>query len=261
MKNIILALAAAMCSISAFGTAQISEIIVYNGKTMDMYSLPLQQHPSFKEIKARFASKHTNTALYRGYKSYWSIRNDSLFLDSISSGYNAKTITGSDIFNEIGGTLPIFASWVNKTLHLIGGECVYYIHDDWESKYEDNIFTTIINGKVQSKRSVKNENISKGCSEAKMIEILSDFVSKNCPWLKKGQRIIIIARYDKTDSRHQPIHTEIKILKGEELIPSDQKEEFKRNIGQLIVNEKLIPAAWIDGKLFCPEWYLPLTMH
>lgn len=258
MKKLALLIIGFACYTLAFATAQMSELITYNGKCYGMFSLPLEEHTRIDSIRAHIPDKWT-TALYRCYRGYWSIKNDSLFLDSIGVPTHGG-LRKYDISKDLGSAKPVFASWFTGSLHLIGGKCVFYIHDDWLSKYEDNIYLDIVGGKVKESRIKKNELINPTRGILVVKKVIDDFVNENFHWLETGKRIVVQAQYVEADpSTHKPIRTKIRITRDNFGMTDQQQQEFIDKLSKLMIDERLLPAAWVDGKIYCDLWTFPIT--
>lgn len=259
MKKMIFLLLACVCTIIAFATAQMSESMHYNGKWYGMFSLPLEQHAKIGSIRTHIPDIW-NTGLYRCYRGYWSIRNDSLFLDSI--GYPDKNgLCKYDLSKELGGTTPLFASWVNDTLHLIDGKCIFYVHDAWLSKFENDSYLNVIDGKVKGIRTSKNEIINPERPTQEVNEIINQFVKDNLPWLERNKRIVIQAKYVETDSLHNPTHTRINIIRDDAGMTDMQRQDLIDKLDCLMIKERLIPAAWAEGELYCFLYSFIIIKH
>lgn len=118
-------------------TAQQPEVLIYNGKQLEMISLPDLNG----KLTPGFGS---STNLYRGYIGIWEIKDNKLYL-------NGRKESG--FMKEPG---PIFADWVSQELHVWVGNVLEYKHAGFGSTYEEDWFFLIENGILQSIRTVNN---------------------------------------------------------------------------------------------------------
>lgn len=123
---------------NAWGTAQVSDYLIYKGDTLKIYANPLESYfdstlrPRPDSVFDKYGYK--STGCWRGYIGYWEIKNDSLFLLELH-GDSCK-IDLSLIFKDRQTDKKIFADWVNFSILNPYGDLVYYVHMGYESIYE-----------------------------------------------------------------------------------------------------------------------------
>lgn len=105
-------------------TAQEPEILIYNGRQLDMISNPDINPGNANEWRMPF-----HTANYRGYVGTWEIKDNKLYLVNVSGGTDVK--------------LPAFADWVTQDLEAWSGNLLHYVHAGYGSMYEENIIFKI----------------------------------------------------------------------------------------------------------------------
>jgi hypothetical protein len=119
-------------------TGQFGDILIVNGKKVEIFSNPLEEY-FWKKGSRTIGKTDMNeeggcTALWRGYVATWELKNDSLFLIRIQINYcdKPKEINLKKEF----GSKRIFADWVNDTIICPQGELLEYIHLGYASIYE-----------------------------------------------------------------------------------------------------------------------------
>ena len=134
-------------------TAQFSEKLRYDGIEMPLYSLPLKSSPQFQEFAPKIEC--TSTALWRGYIGEWEIVGYDLYLIGIKGvTTEGKSIRLSDIFPNCGDR--VLADWYTGKLRVPIGECIDYVHGDFLSVFEEDLFIDIKNGVVENSFTVSN---------------------------------------------------------------------------------------------------------
>jgi hypothetical protein len=158
MKSILIA--ALILPLVAFGTAQFPDRLLYNGKSEEIFSTPLEQY--FEELGTRPKwLTEMNTACWRGYLASWEIRDDRLYLQKIvreehdpqKDDFFEQDITKRIFPNR---TLPIEATWFSGVVRLPQGKELEYIHMGFESIYEKDHFLEFENGILTKIRIVSN---------------------------------------------------------------------------------------------------------
>jgi len=134
----------------AFGTGQIPDYLILGNDTIAIFSNPLEQY--FEKTGKRELIDFSgcgSTACWRGYIAIWVIKNDSLFLNRITSCWqdcpNSKDANLKVMFGE---EIP-FANWVNGNLIAPKGKRLRYIHMGYASIFEKEQIFKIKNGKVK----------------------------------------------------------------------------------------------------------------
>jgi hypothetical protein len=116
-----------------------------NGKKEQMAAEPLQpflkKHPHL-----RFEPPHT--ACWRGYFGTWELKDDKLYL--IDFNGNLEGIEGEPVPMDLGDLFPdqkkVFADWFSGIIKIEKGELLEYVHLEYESKYEQDLFLVFEDG-------------------------------------------------------------------------------------------------------------------
>lgn len=150
MKKAIISIIGILWINLAFGTGQIPDYLILEKDTIAIFSNPLEQY--FEQIGKRELIDFSgcgSTACWRGYKAIWQIRNDSLFLNKITSCHkNCRDSNDANLKAMFGNNIP-FAEWVNGNLVAPKGKRLKYIHIGYASIFEKEQIFKIKNGKVK----------------------------------------------------------------------------------------------------------------
>jgi hypothetical protein len=140
-------------------TAQVSEKLFYEGKSIFLFSEPLALYLMQNQI--RFTSPHT--ANWRGYVGTWEIIEtegvERLYLVGIEAHKDYETIlTLPDLFP---GFDKVFAHWFTGELRCPQGDLVEYVHMGYASTYEYELFLEFKQGVLVHKYAIHNKPIEK----------------------------------------------------------------------------------------------------
>ena len=140
-------------------TAQVSEKLLYEGKSIFLFSEPLALYLMQNQI--RFTSPHT--ANWRGYVGTWEIIEtegvERLYLVGIEAHKDYETIlTLPDVFP---GFDKVFAHWFTGELRCPQGDLVEYVHMGYASTYEYELFLEFKQGVLVHKYAIHNKPIEK----------------------------------------------------------------------------------------------------
>jgi hypothetical protein len=135
-------------------TAQVTEVLIYEGKKMSICTEPLSNYFVLNGNKPQFVSPHT--ALWRGYVGTWEIIDDRLYLTHIEG---IITDVGPASISSLFPDYPIlvFAHWYSGTLRIPQGKLLNYFHGGYGSTYERDIFLEFKKGILVNKVIKENE--------------------------------------------------------------------------------------------------------
>ncbi|SRR5574344_1338738 len=134
---------------SAFATAQMPDVLIYNGKEYDLLTNPMEhyfeEHPDLRP-------QSTSSALWRGYIAYFEIIDNQLILKDIEverwmeNGDNVETVS---IYKELfPSEEKIIIDWFTGILPVQDGEMVDYVHMGYGSTYSQYILFQVDKGIV-----------------------------------------------------------------------------------------------------------------
>lgn len=146
---------------SAHATAQIPELIAWEGKEQSLFSEPftiyLANHQS--EIpKLEELSQDVCSGSWRGYQGRWFIEDGKLYLKSLAANpcrSSPVQIPLSVFFPEATG--PVHAVWYTGKLIVPRGKRVQYVHMGYESAYERYLVFTVQNGLITAQEETSTK--------------------------------------------------------------------------------------------------------
>jgi hypothetical protein len=135
-------------------TAQFREILNFHDDRFDLCSAPLE---AFFETDGYPPNLGGSTALERGYVGEWEVVDGKLYLLSLEGEYreNGRGFSIYDVFPDAEG--PVFAEWYSGTLRCPLGKMLAYVHMDFESIYERDLFIEVERGVIMSERVQTNQ--------------------------------------------------------------------------------------------------------
>jgi len=159
-------------SLTANATSQLGDIIIWNGDTLTLFCNPLKLRSDWKEISKIIASELENegrrlyseeyevmisTACIRGYIAEWTVINDKIYLSNIYSCHDKKVkVDLSKVFGKELKENLLFANWITDKLVIPQGECIEYVHLDYNSIYETETIIEFKDGILVESRIYKN---------------------------------------------------------------------------------------------------------
>lgn len=148
----------------AYATAQVPDIITYEGKKRPLMTNPLETF--FKEgerPKFRTSPASTVTSNWRGYVASWEVRDDTLYLVGLDSWVckdlhpeNCERADLKKLFGEKFRDGKVKADWFTGDLRMSDGELLQYVHAGYASVYERDIILTVSAGKITGKQVIDN---------------------------------------------------------------------------------------------------------
>jgi len=143
---------------NAYSTGQVPDYLIQGQDTVPIFNNPLEQY--FKKVGNReivdFKNACWSTACWRGYKAYWELKNDSLFLIKVTSCHeHCKESKDANLFSMFGNSRP-FASWYNGTLTVPQGELFSGSDMGYNALFEFEDKLQIVNGLLKSKQRISN---------------------------------------------------------------------------------------------------------
>lgn len=145
-------------------TAQMSDIVVVDGKQYGLNTNPLERYlESLGDRAPKFDSPHT--ANWRGYVATWELADDALYLRQVE-GYRTNPKPDDDDDTEdhvltVDGMAELFpghkevlADWYTGALIIPDGELVDYVHMGYGSTYERYIVAIVREGREMERRTL-----------------------------------------------------------------------------------------------------------
>jgi hypothetical protein len=134
-------------------TAQESDKIFIKGVQYSLFSNPLEDY--WTEQNPRPPMKFPSTSCYRGYVATWEIIHDGLYLIDVEF-YTPHGTAGIEYVFPLMKGKKIKAVWYTGELRIPLGDCIDYVHRDYDSIYESDWLISIVKGNVISKQYKAN---------------------------------------------------------------------------------------------------------
>ncbi len=149
---------------AAYATAQVPDIITYEGKKRPLMTNPLESF--FKEgERPEFQTSPgvRVTSNWRGYVANWEIEDDTLYLVGLDSWIckdlgpeNCKRADLKELFGEKFRDGKVKADWFTGDLRMSDGELLQYVHMGYGSVFERDIILSVAAGKITGKEVIDN---------------------------------------------------------------------------------------------------------
>ncbi|PUV24535.1 hypothetical protein [Sphingobacterium athyrii] len=132
-------------------TAQLSDILHYQGNAHSMCNEPLSKYLNDRPIKFVMLS----TALNRGYRAGWLLSENKLYLIDLKAHLDHDNYVGLDyLFPQ---QEKVFADWYSGTIKINQGDLIKYVHSGYGSVYQRSVYLVIEKGRLINEY-VKNNN-------------------------------------------------------------------------------------------------------
>lgn len=131
-------------------TAQIREIITYNGKKTGITIEPLKQYLENNAIRFLPAS----SSCWRGYQGFWEVKEKKLFLKRLIA--NIKDYKEVDLNYLFPGQDEVFAQWFTGEIRIPKGKKLKSEDSEYISIYEKELFLKFANGELVSEKIFDN---------------------------------------------------------------------------------------------------------
>lgn len=161
-------------SLCTMATGQEGDVITIDGERWNLLGKPID-HDSVlyhRLLEVLPKDRSISTANWDGYRAYWSIRNDRLYLDRIevemydkeTKRLHTENLPEADmrkVFSKYYQQQQIVASWVNHDIRVAKGKTLYYVHSDYFRNLEYEQILTIKQGKVTLRKEYHNRVVVK----------------------------------------------------------------------------------------------------
>ena len=155
---------------SAMATGQDADVVYIDGVRWWLMGRPIGADSALHaSVLANLPNDYCeSTDNWDGFKAYWSVQNDCLVLDSIQyldeeceDAWLPDSVM-QRIFKDHYVKGRIIADWVDHTLRLAQGKCIYYEHMGFFRYYDTEMLVHIEKGRVVDKELFHNRLAKKG---------------------------------------------------------------------------------------------------
>lgn len=235
--------------LTAFSTGQTTEKINDNGIRKGLTRCLLElDSASFSKLRERIPDKMASTALWRNYIGHWTIKNDSLFLDSVLVRDNTCDTLRfvpakiDDIYASRRTPSGYFADWVTDTLRIVSGKILRYVHSGWQSDWENEEMVSVKGGLIKNRTMYENRVVNP--VEEGDVRLRKIIDSLDLGFIPK--RIVLQLGYRGFDKNGTPTGYNVKVLRGCGDTIVDDK--VVRAFTDSTVVRRLIPIYYIRGQ-------------
>ena len=143
-------------------TAQISEILRYQGRELSMCTCPLNGYLVNTAQKIRFDD--FCSALWRGYVGTWEIIESRLYLLGLSGSYDGgKELSLASLFPDYPD--GVFAHWFTGQIRCPRGKLINYVHMGYASVYEEDLILEFKAGVLVGESIIEHGKARDGAPE------------------------------------------------------------------------------------------------
>ncbi len=146
--------------------AQNPEKLRIDGKELPLMATPLEAFWSVAHPRPETLTQ-TNWDCWRGYIGTWEITNNTLTLVRIErheiipkDGAFAEHIVDLPLEPLLGSHGPVPATWFSGVLRVARGRLLTTVNTGYASVYEEDLFLIVENGRIITRRTVKNDMAS-----------------------------------------------------------------------------------------------------
>jgi hypothetical protein len=168
-------------------TAQIREILSYNGNTYHLATEPLQ--PLLDILGDKKPSSEVevwvSSCCWRGYIGTWEIVEDKLFLIQLKG--NPEENEEFNMDSLFPNQNKVFAAWYTGEIKIPYGKLLHYEHMGYMSIYEKDLFLEFNKGILVATREVDNTKTFDPKDPLGWDKIARDLYEYNLKNLKKGK--------------------------------------------------------------------------
>lgn len=135
-------------------TAQVGDILIYEGEEMEMATEIFVPHSSHLKEKIVFVAPLS--CCWRGYFATWEIKNDELFLIDFRGTIEGYQKVGLDYIFP--GQTEVSADWFTGEIRIPKGEILKYVHRGYATLCEEDLFLEFKYGFLVKSRIVDNRS-------------------------------------------------------------------------------------------------------
>ena len=154
-------------NLTVFGTAQISDNLIYNGKEYGLHSNPMESYfEKFPDKRPK--SEVMSTGLWRGYVATFEVKDGQLYLKDIEIEIGTKEknneykYSWKSVLNEVFPSQELIKiDWLTGLLVLPEGKVVNYVHMGYASTYEHYVLLEFENGNLKGEKQFGYEEYEK----------------------------------------------------------------------------------------------------
>lgn len=239
--------------VKMMATAQRGEVIFIDGKKYSMFTCPLNENKKLvKKLFRVYPYRFFSTALWRGYVGYWSIKNETLYLDSIHIGRNTTIVPIEEkMFSRYKDENGVKASWYSGELRVIDGKLLRYVHMGFESVYTKESYLAVKKGVVGESRQVENDVICQSMlGDTLVMKEFNEAFMRRFPNSRPvGWHIM----YSKFDDEGKPVEAEVKTY-----LDVENRAEMQEFVCSYLIEKCILGVYRINNRYYSDSWGIQL---
>lgn len=146
-----------------------------------------------------------------------------------------------DIFAANKTASGYFANWVSDSLRVVSGEIVRYIHEGWDSKWENEEFIAVEDGIVKKRVCKNNRMVSPGIDDMNLKLLLDSLDLGEIP-----RKMVLQVRYSDFDAEGNPVSCRIIVNRGSGDSANDDR--IVTAIEEFMLKSRSLPVYYIDDE-------------
>lgn len=271
MKKMIFIFFLLVLPFAAGATGQSAERIFIDGEEWELLGCPIELDSLLSEKVQEHVPKDIifSTGCYRGYIGTWELKDNRLYLRSLSfdvfDGANPlDNAILESIFEPYCTDEGILASWVTATLRVGRGECITHIDEGFYRNYEQESLLTIHTGTLANKKEYRNY-VKKGVSWDDIEKSLQ--IAFPAKLLRKDEIFTLVAIEDVIiDDNANLVDCNLQIKVGDNEMLTDQNNPDIINLKSVLKQQSPWTYSYINGEIIAYGYWLymynrPLFWH
>ncbi len=252
-KKTLITVVLMLMSLATYATSQDGDIIYINGTRWTLLGQPISRDTVlWRQVRAALPPHVTFSSNWSGITAFWSIRQESLCLDSIQylRAYTDKETesecipaeTLQHVFKNYADGTQIVAGWLKGDIRVAKGKVLYYENIGYERFYEEEQIVSIDHGKVTGVKAFHNHVVEGfsfdqvGSSQVESMHVSPEQLREmfplhleRYPELANEKRIMFYIRRAKVDKTGHLVDCEVKVVKpGENKQLASEMEELMK---------------------------------
>ncbi len=237
-KKTIITIFLFLTSLTTYATGQDGDVIYIDGTQWALLGQPISRDTAlWRQVRAAIPQQHvTISSNWSGFTAFWSIRQNTLCLDSIqylssfadnkSQSESIPAETLQRVFKNYFDGKQIVARWLKGDIRVARGKILYYQHNAYERNYEEEQIISFDQGKVTDVKAFHNSVVDgfsfdqvglskvggKSVTPAQLREMFPLHLERY-PELANVKRIVFSVRRAKVDETGHMVDCEIKVAK------------------------------------------------
>ena len=236
-KKTIITIFLFLTSLTTYATGQDGDVVYIDGTQWVLLGQPISRDTVlWRQVRAAIPQHVTISSNWSGFTAFWSIRQNTLCLDSIqylrsfadnkSQPESIPAETLQRVFKNYFDGKQIVAGWLKGDIRVARGKMLYYQHYAYERNYEEEQIISVDQGKVTGVKTFHNFVVDgfsfdqvgfsqvggKSVTPAQLREMFPLHLERY-PELANVKRIVFFVQRAKVDETGHLVDCEVKVQK------------------------------------------------